>query len=130
MNESKKNVFVSDCGFFVAIRVPNPVGPLFDVWRHDGSEMWIGERYVKVPGCDGYNLQRLYTEPDAKNTKIVGAWANLGHEKRDGTWIEGFELSFVDLKTKERHTAIFHTAIGSLAPLYKSRRLKKARNKK
>lgn len=118
----KKNIFVSDCGNFVAIRIPGPVSYTFDVWREDGSEMWTGNRWVKAPGTSGYNTQSLYMEEHAKNTKIVGSWTNLGHEKRDGAWVEAFELSLVDLTIKESFSIEFHTSIGSLASQYKKRR--------
>lgn len=121
----RNNIFVSDCGNFVAIRIPGPVYPAFDVWRHDGSEMWVGSKYVKVPGSTGYNPQSLYTEEFAKSTKIVGSWTNYGHEKRDGEWVEGFELTLDDLETKEGFSVEFHTPLISLAPRYEKRRLRK-----
>ena len=88
MNKPKRsNIFISDCGNFIAIRIPGPMSYMFDVWREDGSEMWIGNRYVKAPGTNGYNPQSLYMEEHARSTKIVGSWTNLGHEKKDGTWL-------------------------------------------
>ncbi len=93
MTEKRKNtIFVSDCGGFIAIRIPGLVYPAFDVWRHDGSEMWVGNR---------------------------------GHEKRNGEWVEGFELSLYDLETKESLSVKFHTTLSSLAPQYGKRKLRK-----
>lgn len=129
MSEQRRSsIFVSDCGNFIAIRVPTPIQPAFDVWREDGSEMWIGNRYVKAPGSEGYNPQRQYTEEHAQNTKIVGSLTNLGHKKKDGTWVEGFNLGLYDLKTDESIRVVFHTPIGSLAPFYKKRREKAGKN--
>ncbi len=126
MTEKRKNtIFVSDCGGFIAIRIPGPVYPAFDVWRHDGSEMWVGNRYVKVPGTKGYNPQSLYMKEFAKSTKMVGSWTNRGHEKRNGEWVEGFELSLYDLETKESLSVKFHTTLSSLAPQYGKRKLRK-----
>lgn len=123
-HQKRESVFVSVCGNFIAIRVPSPIQPAFDVWREDGSEMWIGTRYIKAPGSNGYNPQRLYTEDHAKSTKIVGALSNIGHRKRNGTWVEGWNLELYDLKTDESIRVEFHTPIRSLAPQYKKRREK------
>ena len=126
MEERKReNIFVSDCGNFVAIRVPGPDYQTFDVWRHDGSEMWIGERYIQAPGSMEYTPKSMHTDPHARSTKIVGSWSNRGHRKRDDTWIEGFELLLHDLYTGKSYYALFHTSIASLTPLYTSRRQKK-----
>lgn len=117
-----KTIFISDCGNFIALRIPGPDSISFDVWRVDGSEMWNGNRYVKAPGTNGYNPQSLYMEDHARNTKIIGSWTNLGHEKRDGTWVEAFELSLHNLETEKSLSVAFHTPIESLAPLYDRRR--------
>jgi inosine-uridine nucleoside N-ribohydrolase len=123
--EKKNNAFISDCGNFVAIRIPiQPGGINFDVWRHDGSEYWEGTRYIPVPsgeeGC--YNPRTLYTEEFTHPKKIVGSWTNLGHDNRKGEWIEAFELILHNLETKESITVQFHTPLSSLAPLFGKRR--------
>jgi len=131
MNKKKRNnIFVSDCGDFIAIRIPSPIQPAFDVWRHDGSELWVGSKYVKVPGTNGYNPQSMYTEEFAKSTKIVGSWSNRGHEKRNGEWVEGFELILDDIEKKEGFVVAFHTTISSLTPRYEKRRLRKREEEK
>jgi hypothetical protein len=119
----RSTIFVSDCGGFIAAKIPGPVQPAFDVWREDGSEMWIGNRYVKAPGTTGFNPQSLYLEDHARSTVIVGSWTNLGHEKRDGSWAEAFDLGLYNLETGKHSTVRFRTPLASLAPLYEKRRL-------
>ena len=126
MNKKKKhNLFISDCGNFIAIRIPmQPEGINFDVWRHDGSEFWEGTKYVPVPdgkeGC--YNPRTLYTEEFAHPKKIVGSWTNLGHDNRKGEWIEAFELTLDNIETGKGIFVQFHTPLLSLAPQYRRRR--------
>lgn len=122
--KERNNIFISDCGEFVAIRLPGPIYPAFDVWRHDGSEMWEGSRYVPVPSGkpNCYNPRTLYTEEFTHPKKIAGSWSNRGHEKRNGEWVEGFELLLHDLETKESIYVGFHTPLHSIAPLYQKRR--------
>ena len=117
------NVFISDCGNFIAIRIPGPQ-PSFDVWRHDGSEFWEGTKYIPVPSGkeNCYNSRTLYTEEFTHPKKAVGSWTNLGYENRKGEWIEAFELIIYDLETKEDFTVEFHTPLSSLALQYRKRR--------
>jgi len=125
--KKRNNIFVSDCGNYVAIRIPGqPEGIDFDVWRHDGSEFWEGTKNVPVPGKKGcYNPRTIYTDDFALPKKIIGSWTNLGHENRKGEWIEAFELTLHDLETKESITVQFHTPLLSLAPRYVKRRSNK-----
>ena len=123
----RSNVFVSDCGNYIAIRVVGRENtPGFDVWRHDGSEYWEATRYVQVPGKEkGHYLpRRIYTEEHANPRKIVGSWTNLGHEKRNGKRSEAFMLTLNNLDTNEGFRVQFHTAVNSLAPLFNVRREK------
>ena len=126
MNEKKRpTIFISDCGNYIAIRVPmQPEWINFDVWRHDGSEYWEGTRDIQVPdgkkGC--YNPRTYYTEEFTHPKKIVGSWTNLARENRNGEWVEAFELTLHDLETKESSTVQFHTPLLSLAPRYEKRR--------
>jgi len=129
MKKEKNNIFVSDCGNFIAIRIPGPLVS-FDVWREDGSEYWEGDTYVTAPGTKGFNSRWLYSEEHARPTKIVGSCTNYGHEKRDGTWMARFELGLYNLQTKETIKAQFKTILKSLAPLYKKRRARGGRNEK
>ena len=119
----RNNVFVSDCGNYIAIRIPGPQ-PAFDVWRHDGSEFWEGTRYIPVPSGkeDCYNPRTLYTNEFTHPKKIVGGWTNLGHENSKGEWIEAFELTLDTLKTEKGIFVQFHTSLSSLAPRYVKRR--------
>ncbi len=119
-----RNIFVSDCGNFVAIRIPHEADSVsFDVWRHDGSELFEGTKYVAVDiEGRGYNPRTMFTDDFAHPQKIVGSWTNLGHENREGEWIEAFEVILQDLETKESLTVQFHTALASLAPRYEKRR--------
>jgi len=120
----RKNIFISDCGEFVAIRILG-LQPSFDVWRHDGSEMWEGTRCIKVTGKkECYNPRRLYTEYHANPKKIVGGWTNMGHENRNGKWIEAFKLGLYDLETNQSFNVMFHTSLSSLAPFFRRRRKK------
>lgn len=123
MSEKKKNnVFISDCGNYIAIRIPG-AQPTFDVWRHDGSEFWEGPKYVPVRGKKGcYTPRTIYTEEFAHSKKIVGSWTNLGHEKRKGEWVVAFELSLYNLEMKEKFIVQFHTPLSSLAPRFEKRR--------
>lgn len=119
----KNNIFISDCGKYVAIRIQ---GIEFDVWRLDGSEYWEGTRYVPVPdtkeGC--YNPRTVYTEEFARPKKIVGSWTNLGHENRKGEWVQAFGLTLDNLETGKGIFVRFHTPLLSLAPRYEGRRAK------
>ena len=128
MNMKKKpNIFISDCGNFIALRIPaKPEWINFDVWRCDGSEFWEGTKDVEVPGKKGcYNPRTVYTEEFTHPKKIVGSWTNLGHDNRKGEWIEAFELSLCDLETKESFMVQFHTPLSSLAARYEKRRRNK-----
>ena len=120
--ETENNVFISDCGNYIAIRIPG-AQPTFDVWRHDGSEFWEGSKYVSVPGEKGcYTPRTIYTEEFAHSKKIVGSWTNLGHENRKGEWIEAFELTLDNLETRKGIFVQFHTPLSSLAPRFEKRR--------
>jgi len=122
MKKKEKNkIFISDCGNFIAIEIPNSILS-FDVWREDGSEFWEGTKYVKAPGSKGLNSRMLYTEEHAQATKIVGSCSNLGHKKRDGTWVERWELGLYDIQTGEGIRVPFESVLESLAPLYRRRR--------
>lgn len=121
----RNNIFVSDCGNYIALRIPTqPEWINFDVWRYDGSEFWEGTKYVQVPdkkvGC--FNPRTIYTDEFAHPKKIVGSWTNLGYENRKGEWIEAFELSLCNIETKESFMVQFHTPLVSLAPQFRRRR--------
>lgn len=114
---------------FVAIRVPTPIQPSFDVWRHDGSEMWEGCRYVQVPNAKkgGYNPRTLYTPEFTHPKKCVVSWSNLGHYNREEKWVEAFEIELYNAETDESFDIQFHTPLLSLAPLSENEGIKRRR---
>jgi hypothetical protein len=119
---SLDKIFVSDCGEYIAIRIPG-LQPAFDVWKHDGSEFWEGTRYVELPNkpkC--YNPRSMYTEEFARPTKGVGSWINCGHRTRNGEWYEAFELVLYDLVTNESMKVKFHTGVATMLPNFRYRR--------
>jgi hypothetical protein len=123
--KKENNVFISDCGNYIAIRIPGPQ-PTFDVWRHDGSEFWEGTKYVPVLGEKGCYIPRtVYTDDFAHPKKIVGSWTNLGHDNRKGEWVEAFELTLDSIETGKGFFVEFHTPLRSLAPQYRERRASK-----
>ena len=109
------NIYISDCGGFVAIRVPTPVQPTYDIWRHDGSEMWEGTRYVQVPDAPSgqYLPQRTYMEEHAQVNRCVPRWSKLEN---------GFEVTLLNIYTNERIDVTFHTSAKSLSPTFSKRR--------
>ena len=107
------NIFISECGNFVALRVPG-IQPNFDVWRHDSSEMWEGERYVELPyKKESYNPRRLYTDKFTHPKKIVGSYSNIK---------KGFEVILHDLEIKKSITIRFNTPTKSLSSYFAKRR--------
>ena len=115
--ERKTNIFVSDCGNYVAIRVLSVLQPAFDVHSHDGSDLWLCNRDFK----GGVDRTRENC-PDI--TKWVLAWRNDGRHKRNGKWAEGFISTLYDFEKEERIDVGFHTPLLSLAPRYEKRRAK------
>ena len=109
------NIFISDCGNYIAIRVLCLLQPAFDVCRHDGSDLWVCNR-DKKGGVD----RTRENCPDI--TKWVLAWLNDGHRKRNGEWVEGFISTLYDFEKGERIDVAFHTPLLSLAPHYEKRR--------
>lgn len=96
MNMKKRpNIFISDCGNYIAIRAVSLLQPAFDVCGHDGSDLWMSNRDPK----GGVDRTRENC-PDI--TKWVLAWLNDGHRKRNGEWVEGFISTLYDFEKKER----------------------------
>lgn len=115
MIKEKSRIYISDCGNFVAIQILGEIQPAYDVWRHDGSEYWEGNRYIEVPGKKGcYNPRDLYTDEFTHPKKIVGSWSRL--------MPQGFKLLLHDLETGVSLDVSFHTPIKTLAITFEKRR--------
>jgi hypothetical protein len=90
------NMFISDCGQFLAIK-PEGAGPgNYDVISVDGSRIWLGGRY-RPTGRDDTDPRFLYPE----FRFMVSCFSNHGYTNRAGRYVEDFELWFGEYDTSK-----------------------------
>lgn len=83
-----ETLWVSDCGRYLARRVPHETFP--DVVEIATGKVWLAHRYKPTSSDDP-----MCGMPEFAHMPVV--WSNRGRRTRGDIWIEAFELTFVDL---------------------------------
>lgn len=115
-----RQAWISDCGNFVAIYWGLGLMEC-DVIHRDGR-IWRGGRY-RANGWNDGDPRFVYPA----FSKMVTAWGNRGHQRRDGQWVTAFALSFADYdqgvrwreksgSASNRMTAEFHRTVPPIRP--------------
>lgn len=109
-----REAWISDCGDFVAIYWGNDVLDC-DVIHRDGR-IWRGGRY-RASGWDDDDPRFVHPE----FPKMVTAWSDYGHRRRDGQWVTAFKLSVADYDQNLRWREDYSSASNRIDAVFRRR---------
>ena len=91
------NMFLSDCGKYIAVRSEEEWACLYDVIAVDGTRIWLSRKFDTHKVKDN-NPRIIYPEFEHE----VIAFSNKGYENMAGRWVYDFVLSFADLDKEKK----------------------------